>query len=101
MRGLTRRDILRSGLLAGGAMAFPGCSTFAASANEEIRLGFISCGGRAGQLMGPFSKPRGLWSPACAIRMASVWDPRREGSRMPRRGPICGVCWTTRTSMPS
>ena len=59
MRNVTRRDLLRSGLIAGGVMAFPACSKLAASANDEIRLGFISCGSRAGQLMGPFTEAGG------------------------------------------
>ncbi|KAA5543859.1 Gfo/Idh/MocA family oxidoreductase [Roseiconus nitratireducens] len=40
--------------------ALPGRSLRAANANEEINLGFISCGGRAGGLMGQFSKIDGV-----------------------------------------
>ena len=32
----------------------------AANANDEVNLGFVSCGGRAGQLLGKFSKVDGI-----------------------------------------
>ena len=43
----------------------------AASPNETINLGFISCGGRGGELMGAFSKLEG-------VRVAGLCDPDAE-----------------------
>ncbi len=60
MPNLSRRHFL------GAASAFTVTSSLAgrqlraANANEEINLGFISCGGRAGGLMGQFSKVPGV-----------------------------------------
>ncbi len=67
MSQLTRRDVLKSSALAGAAFGFPSVPTFAAS-NEEINLGFISCGGRAGGLMGVFNKLAG-------VNVAGLCDP--------------------------
>jgi hypothetical protein len=55
----TRREFLQYGLAAGAALALPAWLR-AASPNEAIRLGFISCGGRAGEHMGAFSKIEGV-----------------------------------------
>ena len=60
MGHLNRREFLGTGLAVGAAAAFSGRSLFAANANEEISVGFISCGGRAGSLMGKFSKIPGV-----------------------------------------
>ncbi len=56
MRHITRRDFVRTGLAAGAALSWGAPLVRAASANEAIRVGFISCGGRGGDLMGQFSK---------------------------------------------
>ena len=68
MSQLTRRDVLKSSALAGAAFAFPSVPTFAASANEEVNLGFISCGGRGNQLMNAF---KGL----SGVNIAGLCDP--------------------------
>jgi predicted dehydrogenase len=60
MAQFTRRSFLHSGLAAGAFVAASSQRSFAASANEEINLGFISCGGRAGQLMSMFDKIDGV-----------------------------------------
>ena len=66
-----RRDFLRTSLAVGSALALPAYSTFAASANDAINLGFISCGGRGGEQMRAFSKLEG-------VRFAGLCDPDRE-----------------------
>lgn len=57
-------------------------ATDAISANEEINLGFISCGGRAGGLMGQFMKADG-------VNIAGLCDPDENrlgaaGKRFPK-----------------
>jgi predicted dehydrogenase len=71
MRSLTRRDFIRSGLAAGAVLTLPARSLRAAGANEEINLGFISCGGRGSGLMGAFSKIDG-------VRVAGLCDPDQQ-----------------------
>jgi hypothetical protein len=68
MRHLSRREFIGAGLAVGAAAALPAHSLFAANANEEIGLGFISCGGRAGQLMKPFNAIPG-------VNIAGLCDP--------------------------
>lgn len=68
MPHLTRRDFIRTGLAAGAVCTFPTRSLFAASANDEINVGFISCGGRGGGLMGVFNKIDG-------VNVAGLCDP--------------------------
>lgn len=63
-----RRNFLTKTATALGVTAFATQSLRAANANEEINLGFISCGGRAGQLMGQFSKVDG-------VNIAGLCDP--------------------------
>lgn len=64
MNKTTRRNFLASTSTAAAAFAvttsLPGRTLRAANANEEIGLGFISCGGRAGGLMGQFGKVSGV-----------------------------------------
>ena len=71
MRSLTRRDFVRRGLAAGAALALPARSVSAAGANEEVRLGFVSCGGRGSGLMGAFGKIDG-------VRVAGLCDPDQQ-----------------------
>ena len=68
MRSLNRREFVGAGLAIDTASALPGHSLFAVNANEEISLGFISCGSRAGQLMKPFSRIPG-------VKIAGLCDP--------------------------
>ncbi len=67
----TRRDFLKSSLAVGSALALPAYSARGASANETVNVGFISCGGRAGGLMGSFSKVNG-------VKIAGLCDPDPE-----------------------
>ena len=67
----TRRDFLRTSLAVGSALALPAFSARGADANETINLGFISCGGRAGEHMRVFSKLDG-------VRVAGLCDPDAE-----------------------
>jgi hypothetical protein len=64
MTKLSRRQFVGSTASAAAALTatslLPGRSLRAANANDEINLGFISCGGRAGGLMGQFSKVEGV-----------------------------------------
>ena len=54
-----RRFLSLSSIGAAGLAVAPKAKSFA-SANEEIRVGFLSCGGRANELMGSFSKVPGV-----------------------------------------
>jgi hypothetical protein len=64
----TRRQFIQSGIAAGAFLATTSQRSYAASANEEINLGFISCGGRANQLMGMFDKIDG-------VKITALCDP--------------------------
>lgn len=65
---VSRRGFIRSGLAAGASVALPARSLHAAGANDTINLGFIACGGRAGDLMGSFAKIAG-------VSIAGLCDP--------------------------
>ena len=54
-----RRFLSLSATSAAGLAVAPALKSYA-SANEEIRVGFLSCGGRANELMGSFSKIPGV-----------------------------------------
>jgi hypothetical protein len=60
MSHLNRRDFLSASLAAGLTTSLSARTLRAANANDEINLGFISCGGRGGQLMGQFSEVDGI-----------------------------------------
>lgn len=68
MHHFNRREFVGAGLALGTVATLPGRLLRAASANEEISLGFISCGSRAGQLMKPFSQISG-------VNIAGLCDP--------------------------
>lgn len=59
MQNLTRRNFVLSTAAAGAALA-TARPVSAALANDEIHLGMIGCGGRAGEHMGVFSKLPGV-----------------------------------------
>ena len=82
MSRLTRRNFLSTSAAIGLTTSLPAQSARAANANGEINLGFISCGGRANQLMGQFSKVPG-------VNIAALCDPdeRRLGSTKQNRFP--------------
>jgi len=71
MRHYTRREFVRCGLAGATALAWSAPLLGAASPNDTINLGFISCGGRGGELMGAFSKLAG-------VRVAGLCDPDAE-----------------------
>ncbi len=60
MAGITRRDLVRAGFLGGLTLAAPARRVWAANANDEITVGFISCGGRSNALMSSFAKVPGV-----------------------------------------
>lgn len=70
MRAFTRRDFLRTSLAIGATVALPR-PTRAVSANDEVRLGFVSCGGRAGELMRNFGQIPGT-------RIVGLCDPDQD-----------------------
>ena len=53
---ITRRRFIGSTLAIGAALTFPAPALIARGANEKIRLGSISCGGRARELLAEFTK---------------------------------------------
>ncbi len=83
----TRREFLRRSLAAGAAFSLPSHLAFAAKPNEAINLGFISCGGRAGELMGIFSKIDG-------VRIAGLCDPDRQRLEGAKRRFPDAKAWT-------
>lgn len=60
MSGLTRRNVMKVGFFGGVFSSRPVRPLCAALANDEIRLGFIGCGGRSNALMSAFSKIDGV-----------------------------------------
>jgi predicted dehydrogenase len=68
MHRISRREFVRTGVVATASATVARRAVFAASANEVINLGFISCGGRAGGLMGAFRRIDG-------VRIAGLCDP--------------------------
>ncbi len=58
--GASRRQFLAAAASVGVMSSLAPRSVWAANANEEINLGFISCGSRAGQLMDQFTKTAGV-----------------------------------------
>lgn len=67
-RTVRRRSVLQFGVAAGVWLAGASRKSFAASANDEINLGFIGCGGRGGELIGFFKKIEG-------VNIAGLYDP--------------------------
>ncbi len=65
---LNRRKFIQASVITAGGTGLTTSTLRAANANNEINLGFISCGGRAGQLMGQFSKVEG-------VNIAGLCDP--------------------------
>lgn len=87
MARLTRRTLLRRGLAASAVLAMPAHFTFAAKPNAAINLGFISCGGRAGELMGLFSKIDG-------VNIAALCDPDRGRLESAKKRFPSAKTWT-------
>lgn len=67
----TRRHFLQT--TAAAWLASSHAVSMASAANEEIRIGFIGCGGRGGELMGAFEKVPG-------VRIVGLCDP--DASRL-------------------
>ncbi len=63
-----RRTMLAGSIAAAGVWTFPKSIAQAAMANDEVRLGFISCGGRAGEHLQTFGKMNG-------VKIAALCDP--------------------------
>jgi len=84
MSKVSRRQVLAAGAGLAFTSALPAPTSWAANANEEINLGFISCGGRAGQLMGQFSNVPG-------VNIAGLCDSDWPRNDSPKRkvGPTC------------
>lgn len=59
MSNVSRRQFMASAAAASAAMTFPSVSR-ATMAADDVNLGYISCGGRAGQHMGMFDKIDGV-----------------------------------------
>ena len=51
MGHFTRREFVTSGFAVGAAIALPASRARARSVNDAIHLGFVSCGGRANELI--------------------------------------------------
>jgi len=60
MSFLDRREFVKAGLATSAAATFSLSRAQATGPNDEINLGFISCGGQAGGLMGSFSGVKGV-----------------------------------------
>ncbi len=60
MSQVSRRDFLSAAASAGVISSLPARSLWAANANEEIGIGYVSCGGRANQLMSQFGNVAGV-----------------------------------------
>ncbi len=60
MRTLSRRQFIGTSAAVGLTTSIAPKSLLAANANDEINVGFISCGGRAGGLMGYFNEIDGV-----------------------------------------
>lgn len=60
MTQFNRRRFLGASFAAGFTASLPATTLRAANVNDEVHLGFISCGSRAGELMGQFSKVDGV-----------------------------------------
>ena len=60
MSKFSRRQVLAAGVAGGVMTSLAPKSLWAANANSEVNIGFISCGGRAGGLMGQFDKVSGV-----------------------------------------
>ena len=56
MARVTRRQFIGAGLALGAASFFPAPAQIVRGANERLRMGSISCGGRANELLGNFRK---------------------------------------------
>ena len=56
MTRVTRRRFIGAGLALGAVSFFPAPAKIALGANERVRLGSISCGGRANELLAEFRK---------------------------------------------
>ncbi len=87
MAGISRRHLLKAGFIGGVALATPARSLWAANANEEINIGFISCGGRAGGLMGSFEKIEG-------VTIGGLCDPDEQRLRLASKRFPKARTWT-------
>lgn len=77
-RHLNRRHLLGTAAAAGAVWTFPNSSA-RAMANDEIRIGFVSCGGRAGEHMRVISETAG-------VAVTALCDP--DGGRVYEKSRI-------------
>ncbi len=68
MKQFSRRQFIGIGISAGVMLSLPARAMWAANCNDSINLGFIGCGGRAGQLASEFEKIAG-------VNLAGFCDP--------------------------
>lgn len=71
MPRFNRREFIRTGLASTAALAIPAHQLLGRHVNDAVRLGFISCGGRATGLMNTFRQLEG-------VSIASLCDPDRS-----------------------
>src|SRR6056297_461150 len=82
MNRFERRQFLSTVAAAGVATSLAPRSLWAANANDEINLGFISCGSRAGQLMRQFEKLPGVnIAGLCDVDQGRVADAKKRFSK--------------------
>ncbi|MEZ6087090.1 MAG: Gfo/Idh/MocA family oxidoreductase [Pirellulaceae bacterium] len=87
MPQFSRRQFVASSLAAGAATALPQTRATAALANDEINLGFISCGGRANELMNYFKQLPG-------VNIAGLCDPDQQRVEMTHKKYPKAQTWT-------
>ncbi len=75
---LNRRSVIKAAAAAGAVWSFPS-SASRAMANDEIRVGFISCGSRAGAHMQAMNSMAG-------VKVAALCDP--DGKRVAEKAKI-------------
>jgi hypothetical protein len=71
MPRFNRREFIRTGLASTATLAIPAHQLLGRNVNDAVRLGFISCGGRATGLMNTFHQLEG-------VSIASLCDPDRS-----------------------
>ena len=86
MARITRRHFVHTSAAIGALAALPGRS-FATNANEEIGVGFISCGGRATGLMNMFNKIDG-------VNIAGLCDPDKQRLAAAKKHYPKALAWT-------
>ena len=84
---INRRQFVAAGLVAGATATLPKARAWGALANDEINLGFISCGGRANELMNYFKQLPG-------VNIAGLCDPDQKRVEMTHKKYPKAQTWT-------